>query len=91
MGTHGSPPTRVLEVPVMWTQLAKRPADLQMRLETLSTTPTTLEDLGRPHPDSGRPDGLVAQVSPKDRCAAPPVCPRREIFSVITEGNLPNL
>jgi hypothetical protein len=73
MGTHGSPPTRVPEVLVKWTQPAKSPADLQVGLETLSTTPTTLEDLGRLHPDSGRPAGLVAQASPLDGGAAPPV------------------
>jgi hypothetical protein len=28
MGTHGSPPTRVPEVPVKWTRLARSPADL---------------------------------------------------------------
>jgi hypothetical protein len=64
MGTHGSPPTRVLEVPVKWTQPARSPADLQVRPETLSTIPTTLEELGRPHLDSGRSTGLVAQASP---------------------------
>jgi hypothetical protein len=46
MGTHGSPPTRVLEVPIKWTRPAKSPTDLQMGPETLSTTPETLEDLG---------------------------------------------
>jgi hypothetical protein len=51
----------------------QKPADLQVGLETLSTTPTTLEDLGRLHPDSGRPAGLVAQASPLDGGAAPPV------------------
>jgi hypothetical protein len=28
MGTHGSPPTRVLEVPVKWTRPASGPGDL---------------------------------------------------------------
>jgi hypothetical protein len=48
MGTHGSPPTRVPEVPVKWTRPAKSPADLQVGPETLSTIPATLEDLRRP-------------------------------------------
>jgi hypothetical protein len=73
MGTHGSPPTRVPKVPVKWARPARSSADLQVGLETLSTTPVTLEDLGRPHPDPGRPAGLVVQVSPLDRGAAPPV------------------
>jgi hypothetical protein len=76
MGTHGSPPTRVLEVPVKWTQPARSPADLQVDPEILFTIPVTLEDLRRPHPDFGRPAGLVAQVSPLDRGAPPPVGPR---------------
>jgi hypothetical protein len=76
MGTYGSPPTRVPEVPVKWTQPARSPADLQVGPETLYTTSATLEDLGRPHPDSERPVGLVAEVSPLDRGAAPLVGPR---------------
>jgi hypothetical protein len=76
MGTHGSPPTRVPEVPVKWTQPARSPADLQVGPETLSTTPATLEDLGHPHPDSGRPAELVVQVFPLYRGAALPVGPR---------------
>jgi hypothetical protein len=64
MGTHGSPPTRVPEVLVKWTQPARSPANLQVGPEILSTTPVTLEDLGRCHPDSGRPAGLVTQASP---------------------------
>jgi hypothetical protein len=64
MGTHGSPPTRVLEIPVKWTRPARSPADLQVGPETLSTTPVTLEDLRRPYPDSERPARLVAQASP---------------------------
>jgi hypothetical protein len=76
MGTHGSPPTRVPEVPIKWTQPARSPADLQVGPDTLFTTPVTLEDLGRPHPDSERPVGLVEQVSPLDCGAAPPVGPR---------------
>jgi hypothetical protein len=91
MGIHGSPPTRIPEVPVQWTRPAKSPNDLQVGPETLSTISATLEDLGRPHPNSGRPTGLVAQVSPLERGAALPVGPRMRIPSVITEGNLPNL
>jgi hypothetical protein len=65
---------------------------LQVDPETLSTIPATLEDLGRPYLDSGRPTGLVAQVSPLDRGVAH--ASRSEdcgIPSVITEGDLPNL
>jgi hypothetical protein len=42
----------------------QKPFDLQVGPETLSTISATLEDRGRPHPDSGRPVGLVAQASP---------------------------
>jgi hypothetical protein len=76
---HGypwDPSARVPKVPVKWTQAAKSPADLKVGLETLSTTPTTMEDLRQPQPDSGRPPRLVAQASPLDRYAAPPVGPR---------------
>jgi hypothetical protein len=76
MGTHGSPPTRVPEVPVKWTQPTRSPADLQVGPETLSTIPATLGDRRRPHLDSGRPTELVVQVSPLDRGAAPPAGPR---------------
>jgi hypothetical protein len=89
MATHGSPPTGVPEVPVKWTRPARSPADLQVGPETLSTIPATLEDLGRPHPDSGRPARLVAQVSPLDRDAAP--SKDHGILFVITEGDLRNL
>jgi hypothetical protein len=75
VGTHVSPPTRVLEVPVKWTQPVRSPADLQVGPETLSTIPATLEDLRRPHSDFGRPVGLVEQASPLDCGAAPPVGP----------------
>jgi hypothetical protein len=44
-GTHGSPPTRVLEVPVKWTRPARSPTDLQVGPKTLSTILATLEDL----------------------------------------------
>jgi hypothetical protein len=64
MDTHESPPTRVPEVPVKWTRPARSPADLQGCPETLSTILVTLEDLGRPDPDRGRPAGLVEQASP---------------------------
>jgi hypothetical protein len=64
MGTHGSPQIRVLEVPVKWTQPARCPADLQVGPEILSTTLTTLEDLGRPYLDRRRPGGLMGQDSP---------------------------
>jgi hypothetical protein len=75
MGTHGSPLTRVLEIPIKWTPPTRSPTEVQVRLETLSTTPVTLEDLRRRHPDSGRSARLVAQVSPQDHGAAPPVVP----------------
>jgi hypothetical protein len=54
----------VLEVPVKWTRPASCPANLQVGPKTLSTTLATLEDLGRPYPDSERPAKLVAQASP---------------------------
>jgi hypothetical protein len=76
MGTHGFPPTRVLEVPVKWTRPIRSPTDLQVGPETLSTTPTTLEDIGRPHLDHGRPAGLVVQDSPLGRSVTPLVGPR---------------
>jgi hypothetical protein len=57
----------------MWTRPVRSPTDLQVDPETLSTTPTTLEDLRRPYPDPGRPVGLVAQVSPFGHGPAPPV------------------
>jgi hypothetical protein len=85
MGTHGSPPTRVLEVPVKWTRPVRSPTDPQVGPETLSTTPATLEDLGRPHLDHGRPAGLVAQASPLGRGAALPIGPQ------IAEDDLPNM
>jgi hypothetical protein len=76
MGTHGSPPTRVLEVLVKWTQPTRSPTDLQVSLDTLSTIPVTLEDLRRPYPDSRRHVGLMEQASPLDRGVAPPIGPR---------------
>jgi hypothetical protein len=38
MGTHGSPPTRVLEDPVKWTRPVRSPTDLQVGPKTLSAT-----------------------------------------------------
>jgi hypothetical protein len=73
MGTHGSAPTRVLEVPAMWTRSDRSPTDLQVDPKSLSTTPATLEDLERPYLDPGRPAELVAQVSPLGRGPALPV------------------
>jgi hypothetical protein len=75
-GTHGSPVTRVLEVPTKWTQPVRSPADLRVGPETLSTIPETLEDHIQPHLDSERPTGLVAQVSSLDHGVVPPVGPR---------------
>jgi hypothetical protein len=75
MGTHGSQPTMVPEVPVRWTQPVISPADLQVGLETLSTTPMTLKDSGRPYPDPGGSVGLVAQDSSLDRDLTPPLGP----------------
>jgi hypothetical protein len=60
MGTHGFPLTRVPEVPVKWARLTRSPANLQVGPKTLSTIQATLEDVGRPDPDRGRPAGLVA-------------------------------
>jgi hypothetical protein len=73
MGTHGSPPTRVLEVPAKRTLPARSPADLQVGLETLSITPATLGDSRRPYPDPKGSEGLGAQAELVDRGLAPPV------------------
>jgi hypothetical protein len=64
MGTHGSPPTRVPEVPVKWARPAKSLTDLQLGPEILSTILATQEDLGRPYPDRRRPARLAGQASP---------------------------
>jgi hypothetical protein len=64
MGTHGSQTNRVLEVPVKWARPARSPTDLQVGLETLSTDPTTLEDLGGPYPDRRRLARLAGQAFP---------------------------
>jgi hypothetical protein len=64
-----------LEAPVKWTRPIRSPIDLQVDPETLSTTPATLEDLGRPYPNPGRPTGLVTQASPLGRGTSPPVGP----------------
>jgi hypothetical protein len=92
MGTHGSPLTRVLEVPAKWNRPVRSPTDLKVDPETLSATLATLEDLGRPYPDPGGPAGLAAQGSPLGRGTAPPVGPQiTEFTPVITEDDLPNL
>jgi hypothetical protein len=92
MGTHGSPPTRVLEVPVKWTRPTISPVDMQMGPETLSTVQMTSEDLGRPYPDRGRPARLAGQVPPLDHGGGATSRPEdRGILSVITEDDLPNL
>jgi hypothetical protein len=76
MGTHGSPPTRVLEVSVKWTRPARSPVDLQVGLDTLSTVPATLENLGQPYPDRRRLARHAGQASPYIMVAVPPVQPR---------------
>jgi hypothetical protein len=76
MGTHGSPPTRVPELPVKWTWPVRSPTNLQLGLETLSTTPATLEDSRRPHLDLGGSAELVAQASPPGRGSTPLVGPQ---------------
>jgi hypothetical protein len=73
MGTHGSPPTRVPEVPVKWTWPAGSTFDLQVDPETLSVTSTTLEDNRRPYPDPGGSAGLGAQGELPDHGLPPPV------------------
>jgi hypothetical protein len=73
MGTHGSPPTRVLEVPAKWTWPFRSSVDLQVGPETLSTTPATLEDSRTPYPDPGGSAGLAAQDSFAGRGTTPPV------------------
>jgi hypothetical protein len=82
MGTHGSPPTRVLEVPAKWTRPVKSPTDLQVDPKTLSTIPATLEDPGRPYPDPERLTGLAAQGSPLGCGMAPPVSPQIAGFAL---------
>jgi hypothetical protein len=76
MGTHGSPPTRVPELPVKWTWPVRSPTNLQLGLETLSTTPATLEYSRRPHLDLGGSAELVAQASPPGRGSTPLVGPQ---------------
>jgi hypothetical protein len=76
MGTRGSPPTRVPGVPLKWTRPARSPADLQVGLETLSTTPVTLDDYKRPYPDTGGSVRLVAQDSFAGRGSVLPVGPQ---------------
>jgi hypothetical protein len=76
------------DVPVKWTQPARSPADLQVGPETLSTTPTTLDDLSQ---IPGDLLGLWRKLLPRSRCGAANRSEDREILSVITEGSLPNL
>jgi hypothetical protein len=75
MGTHGSPPAMVPEVPAKWTRLARSPADLQVGSKTLSTTLVTLEDSRRPYPDPGGSTELGAQGELLDCGLALPVGP----------------
>jgi hypothetical protein len=82
MGTHGSPLTMVPEVPVKWTRPVRSPADLQVGLETLSTTLATLEDSKKPYPDPGGSAELVAQDSPPGRGSTPLVGPQIGGFSL---------
>jgi hypothetical protein len=92
MGTHWSPPTRVLEVPVKWTRPVRSPTDLQVDIETISTTLAILEDLRRPYLNPERPAGLVAQVSPlRSRHGNASRSADRGIHPVITEDGLPKL
>jgi hypothetical protein len=57
MGTHGSPPTRVLEVPVKWARPARSSADLpeaQLTWQKLSRPASGTGDLIRSPGDLGR-------------------------------------
>jgi hypothetical protein len=67
MGTYGSPPTRVSEVPVKWIRPARSPADLQVGPETLSTTRRlwkTLDNLIQTREDL---PGLWSKLLPRSR------------------------
>jgi hypothetical protein len=67
MGTHGSPPTRVLEVPVKWTRPARSSTDLQVGLETLFAARRpwkTSDDLIQ---IAGDLPGLRGKPSPRSR------------------------
>jgi hypothetical protein len=88
MGTHGSPPTRVPEVPVKWIRPARSPADLQVGPETLSTTPATLDDLLQISEDL---PGLWFKFPPRSHCDTANRSKNHGIPSVIAEGDLPNL
>jgi hypothetical protein len=88
MGTHGSPPTRVSEIPVKWTRPARSPADLQVGPEILSTTPATLDDLIQIPEDLS---GLWRKLLPRSRCDTTNRAEDHGILSVIMEGDLPNL
>jgi hypothetical protein len=85
MGTHGSPPVRVPEVPVKCTRPAISPADQQVGPETLSTTPAILEDSRRPYPDPS------TKLFPRSRRGAASRSVDRGIHTVIMEDDLPNL
>jgi hypothetical protein len=82
METHGSPPTRVLEVPVKRTRPARSSTDLQVGPETLSTTLVTLEDSRRPYPDRGGSVGLVAEDSLPGRDLETPTGPQITGFTM---------
>jgi hypothetical protein len=73
MGTHGSPQR---------TRPVRSPADLQVGLKTLSTTPATLEDSRRPYADPGESSKLVAQDSPPGRGSTLPVGPQITRFAL---------
>jgi hypothetical protein len=72
MGPHNQGPRCPCQVDPTY-QKPHRPAS---RPEDVVHNPDDLGSLRRPHPDSGRPAGLVAQAYPLDGDAAPPVGPR---------------
>jgi hypothetical protein len=84
MGTHGSPPTRVLEVPVKWTP-ASGPRDLIHNPGDLGRPQTTLSRLRK----TCQACGASLSLDRGDDTASRSV--DRGIHSVITEGDLPNL
>jgi hypothetical protein len=90
MGTHGSPPTRVPEVPVKWTRPARSPADLQVGPVTLSIILVTL---GRPWTALSRSwetyRACGARFSLNHGGGAANRSEDRGILSAITEGDLP--
>jgi hypothetical protein len=92
IGTHWSPPTRVLEVPVKWTRPVRSPTDLQVDPETLSATPMTLEDPRATLSRSRRTRrARGARLSPRSRLDAASRFADHGIHPVITEDDLPNL